>query len=82
MPVLGHLSSRPICVVAMPEKSLVPLERIEKAILLIRGKKVMLDRDLAELYQVPTGVLNQAVKRNRNRFPEDFMFQLTTQSSS
>lgn len=58
-------------------KSLIPAERIEGAILLIRGEKVMLDRDLAELYQVETRVLVQAVKRNLRRFPEDFMFQLT-----
>jgi phage regulator Rha-like protein len=57
--------------------SLIPAERIEKAILLIRGQKVMLDSDLAELYGVATKVLNQAVKRNVSRFPEDFMFQLT-----
>ena len=57
-------------------KRLIPNERIERAILLIRGQKVMLDRDLAELYDVPTKVLNQAVKRNAERFPGDFMFQL------
>ena len=56
-------------------KSSVPAERIEQAILLIRGKKVMLDRDLAELYGVEIRVLNQAVHRNIKRFPEDFMFQ-------
>ncbi|HEV3204732.1 MAG TPA: ORF6N domain-containing protein [Gemmataceae bacterium] len=56
---------------------LIPTERIEKAILLLRGQKVMLDRDLAELYDVPTKVLNQAVRRNRKRFPPDFMFQLS-----
>ena len=60
-------------------KSSVPAERIEQAILLIRGKKVMLDVDLAALYEVETGVLNRAVKRNVDRFPEDFMFQLTNQ---
>lgn len=54
-----------------------PIEAIESRILTIRGKQVMLDRDLAELYGVETRVLNQAVKRNINRFPEDFMFQLT-----
>ena len=64
-----------------PKEILVLAERIEKAILLIRGQKVMLDRDLAELYQVPTKVLNQAVRRNGQRFPEDFMFQLTQQES-
>jgi hypothetical protein len=50
---------------------------IEDAILLIRGHKVMLDRDLAALYGVATGNLNKAVKRNLDRFPDDFMFQLT-----
>jgi len=59
------------------EKSLIPVERIEKAILLIRGQKVMLDAHLAELYGVETKVLVQAVKRNIERFPEDFMFQLS-----
>ena len=52
-------------------------EVIVNKIYLIRGKKVMLDRDLAELYGVETGVLNQAVRRNEKRFPGDFMFQLT-----
>ncbi len=55
----------------------VPSEVIENKIYLIRGQKVMLDFDLAELYSVPTKVLNQAVKRNLGRFPSDFMFQLT-----
>jgi hypothetical protein len=50
---------------------------IERRIYLIRGHKVMLDTDLADLYQVPTKVFNQAVKRNKARFPEDFMFQLS-----
>jgi len=58
------------------EQSLVPVERIEKAILLVRKQKVMLDADLAALYGVETRVLVQAVKRNVERFPEDFMFQL------
>jgi len=58
-------------------EQLVPIERIEAKILLIRGQKVMLDRDLAELYGVTTGNLNKAVRRNTERFPEDFMFQLT-----
>ena len=61
------------------EKSVIPVERIENSILLIRREKVMLDADLAELYGVPTKALNQAVKRNIDRFPEDFMFQLTNQ---
>jgi hypothetical protein len=59
------------------KKSLIPVDRIEKAILLIRGQKVILDADLAELYGVETRVLVQAVKRNLERFPEDFMFQLS-----
>jgi hypothetical protein len=62
----------------MPEKPLlVPVERIERAILLIRRQKVMLDADLATLYEVETKALVRAVKRNRDRFPEDFLFQLT-----
>lgn len=63
-----------------PEEStaaLVVVHRIEQAILWIRGQRVMLDTDLASLYGVPTKVLNQAVKRNRERFPPDFMFRLT-----
>ncbi len=59
------------------EKMLIEQKVVSK-IYLIRGKKVMLDRDLAELYNVETKILNQAVKRNKNRFPEDFMFQLNT----
>jgi len=55
----------------------IPVERLEKAIFLIRGEKVMLDRDLAELYGVETRTLNQSVKRNLERFPDDFMFELT-----
>ena len=58
------------------EVSVNPLESIENLILNIRGKQVMLDRDLARLYGVETKVLNQSVKRNIERFPEDFMFQL------
>ena len=59
------------------ETSLVPQETIEGKILLIRSKKVMLDRDLAMLYGVMTKYLKQQVKRNIERFPDDFMFQLT-----
>ena len=61
----------------MAKSSLVPTEVIERRILLIRGQKVMLDFQLAELYQVETKALKRAVRRNRDRFPEDFMFQLT-----
>ena len=58
-------------------KALVPTEEIVTKIIFLRGEKVLLDRDLAELYGVETRVLNQAVGRNRKRFPEDFMFVLT-----
>jgi hypothetical protein len=60
---------------------LVPEELIERRIYLIRGRKVMLDADLATLYQVATKALNQAVRRNSERFPEDFMFQLTPEEA-
>ena len=64
----------------MPNQSaLIPAANIEKKIMLIRGQKVMLDTDLAVLYGVTTFNLNKAVKRNRVRFPDDFMFQLTRQ---
>ncbi|HMO64377.1 MAG TPA: ORF6N domain-containing protein [Verrucomicrobiota bacterium] len=58
------------------DPTLIPAERIERRILLLRGQKVLLDFQLAELYGVATKTLNQAVKRNAERFPEDFMFQL------
>lgn len=57
---------------------LIPIERIQQKIFYIRGQKVMLDSDLAMFYQVTTFNLNKAVARNENRFPSDFMFQLTT----
>ncbi|HZP00563.1 MAG TPA: ORF6N domain-containing protein [Terriglobia bacterium] len=63
-------------------QEIVPASGIESRILLIRGSKVMLDADLAELYQVSTKRLNEQVKRNRERFPEDFMFQLTPQETA
>ena len=59
------------------DKIFVPLEQIEPKILFIRGRKILLDADLAELYGTNTKVLNQAVKRNASRFPSDFMFQLS-----
>ena len=55
----------------------IPTERIEKVIFLVRGERIMLDADLAKLYGVTTRALNQAVRRNRNRFPQDFMIRLT-----
>lgn len=61
------------------EKEIVPSEFIERRIFIIRGRKVMLDSHLAELYQVTTANLNKAVKRNKERFPEDFMFHLTVE---
>lgn len=62
----------------MPEETLVlPVERIERAILIVRGQKVMLDEDIAALYGVETKNLVKAMKRNLERFPLDFMFQLT-----
>ena len=65
----------------MHDRSLVPTEVIERRILLVRGHKVMLDSHLAELYEVPTFRLNEAVKRNLRRFPEDFMFRLTKEEA-
>ena len=59
-------------------RNIVPVERIESMIYLFRGQKVMIDADLAALYGVETGALMQAVNRNKRRFPEDFMFQLST----
>ena len=63
----------------MPESKLeiIPVERLENKIIVLRNQRVMLDSDLAEIYGTETKVLNQAVKRNANRFPEDFMFKLT-----
>jgi hypothetical protein len=67
----------------MPRKrSLVPVERVAHTILFIRGQKVILDADLAKIYDVTTKRLNQQVKRNRDRFPEDFMFQLTKEEKA
>jgi len=66
----------------MKNKSLIPVEWIERRIFLIRGHKVMLSNDLAELYEVEPRILVQAVKRNIDRFPEDFMFQLSQEEFS
>jgi ORF6N domain-containing protein len=60
-----------------PNESLLPTDRISALILMVRGHRILLDRDLAVLYDVETKALNQAVRRNRDRFPSDFMFQLT-----
>ncbi len=64
------------------EKSIIPIEVVSQRIFLIRGQKVMLDADLAELYGIKTMVLNQAVKRNIGRFPPDFMFRLSLDEKS
>ena len=73
----------------MPKKQSIPdhdppiqIQLIERRIYLIRGQKVMLDRDLAELYQVKPIALRQQVKRNLDRFPDDFMFQLTAEEAA
>ena len=62
---------------AKPQAAVIPIERIANRIYLIRGEKIMLDNDLAELYGVETRTLVQAVKRNNDRFPDDFMFQFS-----
>ena len=64
------------------KKELIPADRIVQSIHVLRGQKVILDSELAQLYGVATKVLNQAVKRNRKRFPEDFMFRLTAGETS
>jgi hypothetical protein len=74
---LGEAGGQSIRIVK--KTSIIPAERIEHAIFLIRGQKVMLDTHLAALYGVATKVFNQAVKRNSERFPADFMFQLTVE---
>lgn len=61
----------------METSEIIPQEGVESKILFIRGKKVMLDKDLASLYGVETKMLNRAIKRNQERFPDDFMFQLS-----
>ena len=61
---------------------LIPVERVERLIHLVRGEKVLLDADLAVLYGVATGNLNKAVKRNQQRFPPDFMFQLSDEEAA
>jgi hypothetical protein len=60
----------------MAEKSLVPVERVQRALLILRGRRVILDADLASLYGVPVKRLNEQVKRNAARFPDDFVFRL------
>src|SRR5262249_54347225 len=76
-----HKSRRTNIGVRMAKAELIPVERIERAILLIREQKVMLGHDLAKLYGVPTKRLNEQVRRNIRRFPADFMFQLTVEEA-
>jgi hypothetical protein len=66
----------------MSDASLIPAERIESRILVLRGQRVVLDRDLAALYGVSTKRLNEQIRRNLRKFPEDFMFQLTAGEKS
>ena len=63
------------------ETDIIPIERIERTIIVLRGHRVILDENLAELYEVEVKVLNQAVKRNSERFPEDFMFRLNDEEA-
>lgn len=63
------------------DAALMSVERITRSILLLRGHRVIIDRDLATIYGVNTGRLNEAVKRNAERFPEDFMFRLTREEA-
>ncbi|MDW7774619.1 MAG: ORF6N domain-containing protein [Desulfobulbaceae bacterium] len=63
-------------------RNIIPLDLIERRIFFLRGEKVMIDRHLAELYDVETRILNQAVKRNKKRFPAEFMFQLSREERS
>jgi predicted XRE-type DNA-binding protein len=71
MSLITHTGGRKV------DNEIIPTTKIENRIFTIRNQKVMIDRDLAELYEVPTSRLNQAVKRNIERFPEDFMFKIT-----
>jgi hypothetical protein len=65
-----------------PEADFEPIDKIESLIRTVRGEKVILDTDLARIYGVPTFRFNEAIKRNRQRFPSDFMFQLTKEEKS
>jgi len=64
------------------KKAIVPVGKIEQRILLIRGEKIIVDADLAEFYGVPTKRLNEQVKRNKDRFPDDFMLQLSAEEKT
>jgi hypothetical protein len=66
----------------MPSEALLPIERVDTVILFVRGERVILDADIAGLYGVETKALVRAGKRNLDRFPDDFMFQLTAEEAS
>jgi len=68
--------------VEKPSLGLYSMEPVEAVIVTVRRQKVILDADLARMYGVPTKALNQAVKRNRDKFPEDFIFQLTDEEAA
>lgn len=72
-----YMETKEVIVATKKKSPPVPVRRISESILIIRGQRVLLDRNLAEIYGVATSRLNEAVKRNAARFPEDFMFQLT-----
>ncbi len=74
----GHKLAPPVPEIPLSEQRLVPMERIERAILLLRGHRVMVDADLAALYGVSIKRLNEQVRRNIKRFPPDFMFQMSS----
>jgi ORF6N domain len=74
---MGSWAAKLVADGSMVKAELVPMEQVEKAILVLRGHRVILDADLAQLYGVTTGSLNRAVTRNLERFPADFMLQLT-----
>ena len=63
------------------KKEIIPVQQVAQAIRFVRGERILLDFDLAQLYGVTTGNLNKAVRRNRERFPTDFMFQLTAEET-
>jgi hypothetical protein len=66
----------------MDKITLIPEEKIDRSILLIRGQEIMLDADLAVIYGISTSRLNEQVKRNKDRFPDDFMFQLSDEEKA
>jgi hypothetical protein len=80
--IVGHVFSGKLVFMGRADTSIVPVERVESKILLIRGQKVILDADLADLYRVSTNRLNEQVKRNIGRFPADFVFRLDEEEAA